>query len=735
MDWRILFALPLVAAAWIWRLQLTRALLLALLHTFYRIRVRGLEHLPSGGALLVANHLSHGDALFVGAAVPRRVYFLMHRSFFRAPLVGAVAKLFDTIPVAAEDSAAEKQESLRRAAELARRGELVCIFAEGAISRTGHLLGFKRGLETIAREAGVPIVPVALDRVWGSIFSFARGRVFWKLPQRLPYPIDVRLGAPLPAQSESWRVRDALCEQLAASREERSRASRSLAWRFVRSARKHARRTALVDSGGARLRYGELLRRALELASVLERELPEDEIGVRVEPGVDSATLLVALVLARKTAVPLNPSAAPTARVPSRVLDSRAVGELLARARPAERRRARLLALLPGPLAAWSVDRAQAGTRLAVLLTTSGSSGAPKLVRLTQANIAANAQALAQVFQLAREDRVLGALPFFHALGYTATLWLPLLSGAAACYHADALDARGVGELARRERITILLGSPTFCRGWERRVERACFATLRLCVCGAEKLSPELAAAWRAKFGSELFEGWGATELAPVAAVNLPDFERGGARQVNHVPGSVGRALPGVALRVVDPESGALRAPGEPGLVLVRGANVFDGYDGDPERTAQVLSAGWYSSGDVGALDKDGFLTLTDRLARFSKIGGEMVPHARVEAALLAAHERRARASAAGEPALELVLVALPDPARGERLVLLHAHARLAPEAWLAELRAEELPNLFRPRAADFTALAELPRLATGKLDLVRARAIAAQRAGAASKT
>ena len=184
MLWKLALATGLLALAWGLRVRLARAFLLALLHSVYRIRLRGLEHLPQGGALLCVNHLSHGDALFVGAAIPRRVYFLMHRSFFRAPVVGWIAKLFDTIPVASEDSAAEKQESLRRAAQFARAGELVCIFPEGAISRTGHLLGFKHGLETIARDADVPIVPVVLDRVWGSIFSFSSGRFFWKRPRR-----------------------------------------------------------------------------------------------------------------------------------------------------------------------------------------------------------------------------------------------------------------------------------------------------------------------------------------------------------------------------------------------------------------------------------------------------------------------------------------------------------------------------------------------------------------------
>jgi len=173
----------------------------------------------------------------------------------------------------------------------------------------------------------------------------------------------------------------------------------------------------------------------------------------------------------------------------------------------------------------------------------------------------------------------------------------------------------------------------------------------------------------------------------------------------------------------VHPESGALQAPGEQGLLLVRGPNVTPGYRGEPERTAQVLREGWYTTGDIASLDKDGFLTITDRLARFSKLGGEMVPHGRVEEALQQAHERRAGASE-----LELAVVSVPDAAKGERLVVLHAHAKLDAHEWLAELANSGLPNLFRPREADFLALEALPRLPTGKLDLAAARARALQR-------
>lgn len=183
-----------------WFVKASRALLSvfirAAMRTVYRIRVRGSEQLVPGGALLICNHLSHADALWIGTAIHRPIVFLMHRSFFAVPLIGGVARLFGTIPVASEDSAEEKRRSLEQAIEQARRGELVCIFPEGAISRSGQLLGFRRGMETIAREAGVAIQPIVLDRVWGSIFSYRGGRFFFKRPRRWPYPLDLVIGAP-----------------------------------------------------------------------------------------------------------------------------------------------------------------------------------------------------------------------------------------------------------------------------------------------------------------------------------------------------------------------------------------------------------------------------------------------------------------------------------------------------------------------------------------------------------
>jgi acyl-[acyl-carrier-protein]-phospholipid O-acyltransferase/long-chain-fatty-acid--[acyl-carrier-protein] ligase len=287
---------------------LLRLLLLGLLRLLYRVRVTGREHLPvAGGALLVANHVSFVDALLISAASPRSVRFLMHRSFFAVPVVGWFARCMRTIPVATEDSPREKVRALAAAATAARNGELVCIFAEGAITRTGILQGFRRGLEKIARQAEVAIVPVALDRVWGSVFSFERGRAFWKIPRRVPYPIDIAFGAPLPSNAPAWRVRIAVSEALADLRREREGRGETLAIRFLRAARAHADEQALVELDGRVLTYRQLLAAALALRSSLRERLGDAPcVGVLLPPGAAGAIANLAVSLTGGVSVNLN---------------------------------------------------------------------------------------------------------------------------------------------------------------------------------------------------------------------------------------------------------------------------------------------------------------------------------------------------------------------------------------------------------------------------------------------
>ncbi len=294
---------------------------------------------------------------------------------------------------------------------------------------------------------------------------------------------------------------------------------------------------------------------------------------------------------------------------------------------------------------------------LATVIFSSGSTGEPKGVMVSHYNAIANIEAIAQVFRISSRDRVVGALPFFHSFGYTVTVWFPLVAGCGAVYHANPMDAKGLGEMVAKYRGTLLLSTPTFCSAYARKCSREEFSTIRYVLVGAEKLREPVAEAFREKFGIEPLEGYGCTEMSPVIAVNLPDgFKRG----------AVGHPIPGVAARIVDPATFEPLPPNSEGLLLVKGANRMMGYLGQPQRTAEVFRGGWYSTGDIATLDDDGFLRITDRLSRFSKIAGEMVPHLKVEEAIAAV-------------GAQSCVTSIADDRRGERLVALYVHAEMEP--------------------------------------------------------
>jgi acyl-[acyl-carrier-protein]-phospholipid O-acyltransferase/long-chain-fatty-acid--[acyl-carrier-protein] ligase len=333
---------------------------------------------------------------------------------------------------------------------------------------------------------------------------------------------------------------------------------------------------------------------------------------------------------------------------------------------------------------------------------------------LSHNNILSNIESIEQVFALTPDDRMLGILPLCHAFGFTVTLWFPLVIGCGVVYHPNPLDARAIGALAQTYQATMLVSTPTFCGLYLRQCPAEAFATLRYAVVGAEALRPALAQTFYDKYGVELLEGYGCTEMGPVVAVNVPDVVYGGRRQLGHKPGTVGQPLPGVVARVVHPDTGVAVPSGTEGLLLVNGPNRMLGYLGQPEQTAAVLRDGWYVTGDIAAIDRDGFIRLTDRLSRFSKIGGEMVPHRKVEAAIN---------EILGAPAG--VVTAIPDAHKGEALVTLYARPEIAPDDLWDRLRHTDLPRLWLPKREHVYAIEAIPTLATGKVDLQQVKRLA----------
>ncbi len=311
----------------------------------------------------------------------------------------------------------------------------------------------------------------------------------------------------------------------------------------------------------------------------------------------------------------------------------------------------------------------------------------------------------------------MGILPFFHSFGFTGTLCLPAATGIGVVFHPNPLDSRAIGALVSKYAVTFLLATPTFLNAYTRRCEPEEFGSLRFVMAGAEKLPERIAQAFEDRFGIRPLEGYGCTECSPAVTVNTIDFRArivppGGRKARQHRASAAGNDRE---------DRGSRNAPdhwpsNQPGLLLVRGPNVMQGYLNQPEKTAEVLRDGWYNTGDIAVVDEDGFLRITDRLSRFSKIGGEMVPHIKVEDKL---HEL----AAATEQVF--VVTAVPDERKGERLMVLHTLPEEKLKETLELLAKCDLPALWRPRPDQFVRVEKLPYLGTGKLDLRRARELA----------
>ncbi|MCH8054805.1 MAG: AMP-binding protein [Deltaproteobacteria bacterium] len=364
-------------------------------------------------------------------------------------------------------------------------------------------------------------------------------------------------------------------------------------------------------------------------------------------------------------------------------------------------------------------DGKQNPDALATVIFSSGSTGAPKGVMLSHHNILSNIEAIAQIFWVTKKDRMMGVLPLFHSFGFTGTLWLPLISGFGAIYHPNPMDAKTIGEMVSKYKATLLISTPTFYAAYIRKCTAGEFSSLRRAIVGAEKLRDPIAKAFKEKYGLDLLEGYGCTELAPVVSVNMPDVEEGLERQTGLKPGTVGHPIPGVAVRVVDPDTGEPLPYGQEGLLLVKGPNQMIGYLGQPELTAEVLRDGWYVTGDIASIDEEGFIRITDRLSRFSKIGGEMVPHIKVE---------EATNQILGDQCC--VVTAIPDEQKGERLVVLYAHRDVTPEELWNQLSKTDLPKLWIPKRENLYCIDAIPLLGTGKVDLKKAKMMAMERAG-----
>ncbi len=722
-----------------------RLILWVLANTLYRLRVIGRSNIPEhGGGLLIANHTSFLDALVIIASIDRPVRFIMYQGIYEVPWIKPLARLMGAIPVTPGGGPREVVQSLRNATEAIEHGELVCIFAEGQITRTGQMLPFRRGFERIMKGVDAPIIPVYIDQIWGSIFSFAEGRFFWKWPRRIPFHIAIAYGPALPPTANAYDVRSAIQELGTEAYCKRMEGNRLLHREFFRIARRHPLRMAVADLRSGKLSYAKTLIGSVVLARKLHALLgPEKLIGVLLPQGVGCTLVNIALPLMGKVPVNLNYTASKSAIANSaeqcgmkQVITARAFLEIMPVDVPGEaiyvedilktvEKKDRIRAAALGFLCPIKRLERMLGApdnrtcdELATVIFSSGSEGEPKGIMLSHYNVLSNIESAIQVFPHKKWDVIVGMLPIFHSFGYTGTLWVPLTQELSVIFHPNPLEARQIGELIEKYKGKILFSTSTFLQNFIRRCNAKQLSTLEYIVTGAEKLAPRVRDAFKEKFGVEPLEGYGTTECAPIVSLNLPDFRAPGFYQKGTKRGSIGHPIPGISVRIVDPDSREVLQNGEAGVLQVKGPNIMQGYLHQREKTDAVLQNGWYETGDIATIDEEGFITITDRLARFSKIAGEMVSHTKIEDELHRVIDQAERM---------LAVAGVPDPMKGERLVVLHTLTDELFDELMTKLDETGLPNLWIPKAKAYYKVEQIPILGTGKMDLKAVKNLAKQ--------
>ncbi len=720
----------LLVAAWIVRLlpqETVRAVFRWYFQTFHGVDIAGLEHLPAPGerAVIVVNHQSFADGCFVAAFLPGTPTFAVNvhtaRRWWARPFLAAVR----TFPV---DPA--NPFSTKTMVRAVRDGGTLVVFPEGRITKTGSLMKVYEGAGMVADKAAAVIVPVRIDGLQFTRLSRMGGRAprrwFPRLSMTVLPPVAVAVDPELRGRPRRRAVGTVLQEVMEHTGFATANTDRSLFGALLDASHRFGPSMPVIeDVARTPLPYRRVLLGAIVLGRRLARETaPGGALGVMLPNANGAVVTFMALQAFGRVPAMLNFSAGAegmlaacaAARVGT-VLSSRAfverakLGSTVAQmerdvrfvwledVRAALGAAAKLRGWLDARAARRLPGARAPADRSAVVLFTSGSEGAPKGVVLSHRNILANIAQVAAVVDFNSADRVFNAMPMFHSFGLTGGTLLPLLSGVRTFLYPSPLHYRIIPELIYDTDSTIAFGTDTFLTGWARFSHPYDFYSMRYIFAGAEKLRDETRRLYAERFGVRVLEGYGATETAPVLALNTPMHNR---------PGAAGRLLPGMSYRL-DPVEGIAAG----GRLVVRGPNVMRGY---LRHTApgvlEPFADGWYDTGDVCTVDADGFVTILARAKRFAKIAGEMVSMPAAEALAVDLWPEAAHA-----------VVAIPDGRKGESLVLLTTRSDATAASLLAHARTRGAAEIAVPRTV--RVVPALPLLGTGKVDYTAATQLA----------
>ncbi|MCD8283594.1 MAG: AMP-binding protein [Opitutae bacterium] len=724
----------------------------------YKMKVIGAENVPAeGGAMIFANHSSYSDVILMGLALRRPIRFLSWEGFESLPFLKQFMRAFGTIPISPEHA----KSGLQLAIDAVARGELICIFPEGGMTRNGSIQPFLGGFELLARRTGVPVIPVYIDGLWGSIFSHRGGKFFFKMPRISRTPVTFLFGKPFKmgkkaGEKRIFEARQILLELGSQAFAMRKSLDKHLASMLVGICARHPFKIGAIDHSRERLvfRRGIIVAVSHLLAERVKKRIAARRVGIVLPAGTPGILANLAVSFAGKIPVNLNFTLGRTqvdaclakAKIdtmitvaPVRKQISERLPEfpwadktidLLDELKSIPKSKIVLallqLILLPSFITKklWKIP-SQGGDNEAAILFTSGSSGTPKAAVITHKNLIANIEQTDDYDILPPKTRLLCNLPIFHSFGFMTLIWFAMTQDIVAITTPSPLDFAKNLKAIVADRPTVILSTPTFLRTYLKKATPEQMKSIYFTIAGAEKTPAGFADEWEKKFpGSYYLEGCGMTETSPIISVNKPDVpvNTGAPGEVHpgRKAGSVGILYPGMAAETRDVETGKICGFDEPGMLYLKGANVIPGYLGDDGNLVPATENGWYKTGDIVSLDKFGFITIRGRLARFSKIGGEMVPHGAVEEEIIRILNIDI------EDGLKIAVSARPDPAKGEQLVLLST----IPDLNLGELnkRLSEngFANLWLPKEIKYVE--KIPALGTGKLDIRACAALAAQK-------
>ncbi len=714
----------------------------------HAFELHGKDNIPGHGTLIIPNRLGfqvllHLDKFFSN----RQIVYLIERGMVYDPLLRAHLEK-DDVSALEFTCSEEGNAAFKKELHLCLAADKLVVFVPGlSRCRPGQTVMVPSRILKFLTSSGAPLLPLFVDRPEQSCLSTENvrdvARIVFSFGRQLQ-----REGANLANYTENLLV----AAEIAYSN--RPILKSHLAYEILKGLKKHGANTRIIDGlDESELRYDKLLAASIAFSKQIVKLTDKKRVGIILPPGKGGLVANLAVLFAGKIPVNLNFTAGEAtiqsciqqADLDRFITAGTFIEKMNTFAWPSEEKLILLDKVLPPlkmKIAFWLLVTKLSSAEMiakkigiprkgghdeAVLLFTSGSSGTPKGVVLSHRNLLANVNQFGSRIDLRSDDKVLGCLPLFHSFGSTVTMWYPIIEGVNLVTYPSPLDTPRLTELIHKYSISLLLATPTFLRGYLRRATKEQLASLKLVITGAEKLPLNVAESFQRRFGQSVFEGYGLTETSPVTNINLPDLDQNiedhddsatddvdeytanqGEAIPNHRQGSVGLFIPGVAVKITDPETFAPLPLYSSGMIWLKGPNIFEKYLNMPEKTADVIINGWFMTGDIGRIDEDGFLYIEGRLSRFSKIAGEMVPHETVEAAINQVLE-------IGEDTRKIAIVGVPDEAKGEVLVLLSCD-KINITDLRPKLKAAGIAPLWYPKK--IVKVNEIPILASGKLDI-----------------